>query len=522
MLYMKKLVIIITLLFLEIHTIYAYKILFDYTKDQTAGNADWIIDRDFPSPLPENPSNERDWDGAFSAFAFDIYTQLHDTVYTLHNAPITYNDPSNPMDLSHFDVFIIPEPQNPFNDREKDAIRRFVAAGGGLLMIADHNMSDRNRSGWDSPRVFNDLGSEELFGIHFNITGDRPNSFTEVSQNIPDRTHVIIDGPNGEVTALSFHAGDGMTLYPSKNPSVKGLIFKSGYSENRGAMFAISTYGRGRVAAIGDSSPIDDGTGDPHDRLYDGWHERGTTHPELLLNTIYWLENRDGGNNHPQNFVIDGSLDSTAHLAFHNGDTYIYTGTNDTVFYCGLKYNPDVTRSYVVISQNPEGEFSTPWARDGYLGKYSFYFKVQNSTQEIEIRDSFQIITNPPFIHYAGTRGFIEFTITKTLLSDSIYLLIAGFSSESGGKIVYATPTIDPGSSPRIYYYIGLKTGKEKRTFRSPSITANIMKSASSLHHQNMQMYDITGRKVPTTLRNLNKSGIFLNPKSHKAVIILR
>ena len=520
---MKKIIVLaLILLFLDFSVIYAYKILFDYTKDETAGNADWVIDRDFPSPLPQNPSRETDWDGAFSAFAFDIYSRLHDTVYTLHNAPITYNDPSNPMDLSHFDVFVIPEPQNPFSDAEKDAIKRFVAQGGGLLMISDHNMSDRNRSGWDSPRVFNDLGSEDLFGIHFNITGDRPNSFSEVSRNIPDRTHIIIDGPNGEVTALSFHAGDGMTLYPSKNRAVKGLIFKSGYNGNSGAMFAISTYGRGRVAAIGDSSPIDDGTGDPHDRLYDGWHEDGTTHPELLLNTIYWLERRDDEGNIPVNFVMDGNLDTVAHLELNNGSIYIYTGSNDTVFYCGVRYNPDVTRTYIVLSSHPHEEVSTPWARDGYLGKYDFYFKIQNSTQEVELRDSFQIIANPPFVHFASSRGFLEFTFNKTKLQDSLYILVAGFSAEGGGRIVYATPSVNPGTSLRIYTYAALKTDVNKSMGYTPRITASIMKNLPPRQSRNVLYYDITGRRIPASSHYFRKSGILLAPTSKKAVIILR
>lgn len=519
---MKKILLYLILLMLGFNNGGAYKILFDYTKDETAGNADWIIDRDFPSPRPEHPSRETDWDGAFSAFAFDIYTRMHDTVYTLHNAPITYNDPSNPMDLSHFDVFVIPEPQNPFTDREKEAIRRFVAEGGGLLMIADHNMSDRNRSGWDSPRVFNDLGSEDLFGIHFNITGDRPNSFSEVSRNIPDRTHIIINGPYGEVRALSFHAGDGMTLYPSKNSSVKGLIYKSRYGGNRGAMFAISTYGRGRVAAIGDSSPIDDGTGDPHDRLYDGWHESGTSHPELLLNTIYWLEKRDSEDNTPINFVMDGHLDSVAHLELKSGSVSFYSAANDSLFYVGVKFNPNVYNTYVVISSHPEGEVSTPWARDGFIGKYNFYFKIYNSTQRAEIRDSFQIMANPSFIHHAASRGFLEFTISKTNLQDSIYILVTGFSTESGGKILYATPSVDPGAPVRIYTYFGIKTNKDNTRNTSHAISVIVRRNIPSTLSKNTRFYDIIGRRIPPSIQILQKSGIYLDPKSRKAIVILK
>ncbi len=520
---MKKLVLLITLLLLQIQPIQAYKVLFDYTKDETAGNSDWVIDRDFPEPQPQNPQNERDWDGAFSSFGFAIYTNLHDTVYTLHNSPITYGDRSNSMDLSNFDVFIIPEPQNPFSDREKDAIKRFVAAGGGLLMISDHNMSDRNSSGWDSPRVFNDLGAEDLFGIHFNITGDRPNSFSEVSSNIPDNTHVIINGPYGRVTALSFHAGDAMTLHPEKNSNVKGLIYKSGYSGNQGAMFSVSSYGRGRVAALGDSSPIDDGTGDSHDHLYDGWNESGTTHPQLMLNTVYWLEQRDNNNNSSQpDFVLDGILDSTASLLLSNGNTYIYTGSNDTVFYCAVKFSPQVTRTYIVLSNNPGEEVSTPWARDGYTGKFNFYFKINNRTGSLELRDSFQLATYPEFIHYADSTGFLEFTYTKSRIpSDSLYILVTGFSSDGGGKIVYATPTIDPGTPVRRYSYRGMKVRDRSLRTGTQITKAVLLKGTNLNHNAGPILYDILGRRIGNNT-HLLRDGLFFNRKTKKALIILR
>lgn len=78
--------------------------------------------------------------------------------------PITYGVASNVQDLSNYDVFIVPEPNVRFSDSEKGAILAFVQDGGGLFMIADHGQSDRNNDGWDSPEIFNDLGSDSLFG----------------------------------------------------------------------------------------------------------------------------------------------------------------------------------------------------------------------------------------------------------------------------------------------------------------------------------------------------------------------
>ncbi len=500
--------------------LYSYKVLFDWTRDETAGNADWVVDRDYPEPLPHNPQDERDWDGAFSSFGFAIYSTLHDTVYILHNAQITYHNNQNPMDLSNFDVFIIPEPQNPFTESEKDAIKRFVSDGGGLLMISDHNMSDRNRSGWDSPRVFNDLGSEQLFGIHFNITGESPNNFSEVSSNIPDRTHIIIDGPYGSVARLSFHAGDGLKLNTQYNPNVLGLIYKSGYSGNNGAMFAISTYGRGRVAALGDSSPIDDGTGDPHDRLYDGWNEEGTSHPALMLNAIYWLEKRDENTQEEPEFILDGILDSTATLFTQNGNTYIYTGKNDTVFYIGVRFNPDVQRTYVVLSFTDNGpQTSTPWGRDGYLPHYNFYFKIHNADSSVEIRDSFQLPAHPDFISYASSNGFIEFTLSKrNIPGDVICLLVAGYSTDGGGKIAYATPSIDISSAERSYSYLTINL-PQNRKILNHAIKAVLTKKVNRSFSP--QFFDLLGRRLPSHT-TLLKNGIYFDRKNKKTIVILR
>jgi hypothetical protein len=49
-------------------------------------------------------------------------------------------------------------------------------------------------------------------------------------------------------------------------------------------------FGKGRVAAFGDSSPFDDGTGDPGDVLYNGWTgDVSGNHSRLIMNTSIWL-----------------------------------------------------------------------------------------------------------------------------------------------------------------------------------------------------------------------------------------
>ena len=52
---------------------------------------------------------------------------------------------------------------------------------------------------------------------------------------------------------------------------------------------ASSTYGSGRVVYWGDSSPIDDGTGQSGNTLYNGWNDPAGTDAALALNATAWL-----------------------------------------------------------------------------------------------------------------------------------------------------------------------------------------------------------------------------------------
>jgi hypothetical protein len=83
-----------------------------------------------------------------------------------------------------------------------------------------------------------------------------------------------------------------MTLNPTANSSVKGLIYKTGSSSTGTAnvMVAMAQFGSGKVVAIGDSSIADDGTGDTVDTLYDGYiTDANGNHRVLLMNAIVWL-----------------------------------------------------------------------------------------------------------------------------------------------------------------------------------------------------------------------------------------
>jgi len=297
------------------------KILFDATKAEMANNADWIIDADqhnvgydpdayiggnesnpqqIPTPAQSgitSSTSESYWTGALSAWAIDA-VKLGYYVETLpYDGSITYGNTSNPQDLTNYDIFVVCEPNILFSSSEKTALLNFVQNGGGLFMIADHNNSDRNGDGYDSPHIWNDFFENNSiennpFGISFDYE-----YFTETTYNMAnDANDPLLHGNYGNVTSVEFYGGTSITINPSINPSVKGAVYRSDYSNtgNTGIMVAYATYGNGKVVAVGDSSPADDGSGDNNDNLYDGWIEDANgNHERLFMNATIWLAEKN-------------------------------------------------------------------------------------------------------------------------------------------------------------------------------------------------------------------------------------
>jgi hypothetical protein len=173
----------------------------------------------------------------------------------------------------------------------------FVKNGGGLFMISDHTGADRNNDGYDAVEILNDLmtnnsvDSTDPFGFSIDSL--------DISSGYPaavnDSTDPVLHGSFGTVTKSLIADGTTATLKPSDNANVKGLVYRSGYSGNTGAFFLTSTFGSGRVAVWGDSSPIDDGTGQSGNTLYDGWNDSGATNAALALNATAWLAGGTSG-----------------------------------------------------------------------------------------------------------------------------------------------------------------------------------------------------------------------------------
>ncbi len=298
------------------------KILFDATKAETASNADWVIDEDlnnmtwnpnatvgsgsegnaqrYPTPAQSTITSstpETYWKGAISAWGIDCVKQGY-TVETLpYNGAITYGNSSNAQDLSNYKIYIVCEPNILFTAAEKTAIINFVQNGGSLFMVSDHINSDRNNDTYDSPEIWNDLlvnnsVKSNPFGILFDSA-----SFSQTTSNIPNLPNdSLLNGPMGSVTQAMWSSGTSITISPAVNTSVKGIVYQTGSSfGNTGVMFAYSRYGKGKIAAIGDSSPCDDGTGDTGDNsLYNGWTtDAAGNHERLIMNATIWLATKD-------------------------------------------------------------------------------------------------------------------------------------------------------------------------------------------------------------------------------------
>ncbi len=290
------------------------QILFDNTKAETAGNADWIIDTHQPIPSPTitnitSGTAENYWIGALSSWGVALaklrntgqITLGTDGLETLPSGGrITYGDGSNAQDLSHYQVYVVCEPNILFTATEKTAIVNFVKNGGGLFMVADHTGSDRNNDGSDSLMVWNDLMSNNTvqvnpFGFAYNSVDVSPSGPTADTSPTNPMTHGIA----GTVTTLTYSSGTTMTINNSNttHPAVWSA------SSTTGVMALYGTFGSGRFAAIGDSSVVEDVTSSGG-TTYAGW-TTPVDNGYCALNGTVWL--LGGGTNASTPTVITGT-----------------------------------------------------------------------------------------------------------------------------------------------------------------------------------------------------------------------
>lgn len=329
---MKRKLLLLFFLFFSVLSFSQVKILFDAKKAETAANADWVIDADaqnlfwtntgtcntctpagtnnchqsnaqrFPTPAQSGVTSttlEDYWSGGLSYWGIDCVKRGYVVESLPYNDSITFGNSTHVQDLSNYKVYVVCEPNIKFTEREKTAILNFVNAGGSLFIVSDHNISDRNNDGWDSPQIWNDLmksnstGNANPFGFIFDSA-----DFSQTSTNLANlpSNDSILHGPIGNVAKVMWSGGTTMTINTTANSFVKPVVFKtsSSISGSTNVMVAYSRYGRGKVIAMGDSSPCDDGTGDPNDVLYTGYMvDVAPNHRNLIMNSTIWLATFD-------------------------------------------------------------------------------------------------------------------------------------------------------------------------------------------------------------------------------------
>ena len=322
----RKLAVMLLLILVTVNTKAQIKILFDATKAETAGNADWIIDATTHNlywgpyaqlsgtesnaqriPVPAQSgitaaTLETYWDGGLSNWGIDCVKQGYVVESLPYNVAITYGSTTNVQDLSQYAVYIVCEPNLPFSAAEKTAIWNYVQAGGSLFIISDHDQSDRNGDGTDSPVIWNSLLTGETTGLTINI-----DNFSGTSTLIANTgSDSITNGQYGSVTQVLWSSGTDITVNTTVNSTARAAIYRSGNNNNNSnVLFAYAHYGSGKIAVIGDSSPCDDGSGDPNDALYNGYIiDAGGNHRKLLMNATIWLAKNS------INQVSEGSLNS--------------------------------------------------------------------------------------------------------------------------------------------------------------------------------------------------------------------
>ena len=448
------------------------KILFDDTKNQTSGSADWVIDADvtkyavpqLPTPSQTTVTSKTTdtfWTGALSSWGIDCVNKGYHVESLPSSGKITYGSKTNAQDLSNYKVYIIDEPNTKFNATEKTAILNFVKNGGGLFIISDHAGSDRNNDGSDSPTVWDDLFTNNgtvsnPFGIRFDTTNPNgktyPSDITEVSTNLTKLTNPIIKGTYGTVTKLSFSRGTTMVLDTVANNTVKGVVFsKQSTGITSGAMVAYAKYGKGKIVAIGDSSPMDDGTGFTNTGLYksySGDSKVADNHRYLCMNATIWLATTDTVL--PINFVNVTGTNS-------NNSTTIQWQVNGSV---NEQSNYEVERS--VDGNN----FST--VTDVKAAK-----NVNNALSNYEFSTKESITSTVYYRIKAIDNGAITYSkvvsITPSQATSKINIFPNPISSNTNSSFTVAELTA--GSLLTITNLQGVKYFEQKVT--SPSITLN-------------------------------------------------
>jgi hypothetical protein len=136
--------------------------------------------------------------------------------------------------------------------------------------------------------------------------------------------------------------------------AAKGHIWRttSTHDTSTGVTFATSTYGTGRVAAVGDSSTAEDATNGCSHTTYLGYNDPSYDNGMILANAVAWLANGTGGGG-GDTTLPTVSITAPANGATVSGNVSVTASASDNVgvtkveFYVdGALKNTDTTSPY--------------------------------------------------------------------------------------------------------------------------------------------------------------------------------
>jgi Bacterial Ig domain len=509
--HLKRAAIVAFLWLLALVPAYAQQksILFDAKHAQTAGNADWTLDEDscgiaqrYPTPDQAGITSstaETYWSGAFSAMGVDLVKKGFHVESLPTTARISYGDTTNAQDLKNYNVFVIPEPNVAFTSAEITAIRSFVQNGGGLFMIADHAGADRNSDGIDAAGVFNQLmGSPSIFGIVYNDnSADKTFGWFD---NHPDDNYTS-DTTSPIIWTGTFgipSSGRGLGLFGSTSMTLsgaaKGHVWKTGVSNTStsGVTFATSTYGTGRVAAVGDSSTGEDATNGCGHTTYLGYNDPSYDNGLIYANAVAWLAN-GGGSGGGDTTAPATSITAPANGATVSGTVSVTASASDNVgvtkveFYLdGALRTTDTTSPYswswdtTTFANSAHSLVAKAYDAAGNVGtSATVTVTVSNST------GSTQLLGNPGFesgaVTWTASSGVIDNSTGEAAHSGSWKAWMDGYGSAHTDTLMQQVAIPSGKTSATLTFWLHIDTAETTTTTAYDTLKVQIRNSSGTV-----------------------------------------
>jgi hypothetical protein len=484
-------------------------ILFDAKHAQTAGNADWTLDEDscgvaqrYPTPDQAGITSstpETYWSGAFSAMGVDLVKKGFHVESLPTTARISYGDTTNAQDLKNYNVFVIPEPNIAFTSAEITAIRSFVQNGGGLFMIADHAGADRNNDGIDAAGVFNQLmGSPSIFGIVYNDnSADKTYGWFD---NHPDDNYTS-DTTSPVIWAGAFGApssGRGLGLFGSSSMTIsgaaKGHVWKTGLSNTStiGVTFATSTYGTGRVAAVGDSSTGEDATNSCGHTTYLGYNDPSYDNGLIYANTVAWLANGSSGGG-GDTTAPTTSITAPANGATVSGTTSVTASASDNVGVTKVEFYLDGALKSTSTASPYSWSWDTTTAANGSHSLVSKAYDAANNvgtsaTVTVTVSNSTgttQLLGNPGFesgaVTWTASSGVIDNSTGEPAHSGSWKAWMDGYGSAHTDTLMQQVAIPSGKTSATLTFWLHIDTAETTTTTAYDTLKVQIRNSSGTV-----------------------------------------